>query len=335
MPRIPQLDGWRAISILCVLAAHLLPLGPKPYRLNETSGVMGMSLFFILSGFLIASTLLYRPSVREFLVRRLCRVLPLAWLFLLIVLPLLHAPKDAYPAHFFFYLNLPPWPMTLLTGHFWSLCVEMHFYMTVALLFAVLRRRSLLLFPVLAIAVTIARIWHHETASIVTWYRIDELFAGVTLALIHHGLLGRRIAPILGRANPYCVLALLVLSSQPDLVVMNYFRPYLAAMMIGSTILNAEKSRWNWLTSRPLAYIAAVSYALYVIHPVVMHGWFDPADKVLKYARRPIGFALCFGLAHVSTFYYESRWIAFGKRVLRRAGPVPAEGGRAADSTAG
>ena len=55
--RLPALDGLRAISILLVLAAHMLPLGPKILGLNFTAGAMGMSLFFALSGFLIASAL--------------------------------------------------------------------------------------------------------------------------------------------------------------------------------------------------------------------------------------------------------------------------------------
>ncbi|MGB1648440.1 MAG: acyltransferase family protein [Cycloclasticus sp.] len=45
------LDGWRGLSILFVLATHLLPMGPKVLRLNETSGPIGMALFFTLSGF--------------------------------------------------------------------------------------------------------------------------------------------------------------------------------------------------------------------------------------------------------------------------------------------
>jgi hypothetical protein len=40
------LDGWRGISIMLVLAAHLLPLGPSFLQLNFTSGVIGMSIFF-------------------------------------------------------------------------------------------------------------------------------------------------------------------------------------------------------------------------------------------------------------------------------------------------
>ena len=40
--KLAVLDGLRAISILLVLATHMLPLGPKPLRINETTGAMGM-----------------------------------------------------------------------------------------------------------------------------------------------------------------------------------------------------------------------------------------------------------------------------------------------------
>ena len=60
--RLPALDGLRAISILLVLACHMLPLGPKVLQLNEAAGAMGMSLFFALSGFLIVSGLIYNAD---------------------------------------------------------------------------------------------------------------------------------------------------------------------------------------------------------------------------------------------------------------------------------
>src|SRR6185312_2514363 len=81
---LPALDGLRAISICLVLATHLLPLGPKPLQLNWTTGAMGMSLFFILSGYLIIRTL-RNSTIEEFVVKRLVRILPLAYLYLLVV----------------------------------------------------------------------------------------------------------------------------------------------------------------------------------------------------------------------------------------------------------
>ena len=78
-PRLEVLDGWRGISILCVLAAHLLPMGPKVLQMNAMFGLLGMSLFFTLSGFLITSFLLKDPPVSDFLVRRFFRILPVSY----------------------------------------------------------------------------------------------------------------------------------------------------------------------------------------------------------------------------------------------------------------
>src|ERR1700728_347417 len=94
------LDGWRGLSILAVLAAHLLPLGPSVWGLNAAAGVLGMALFFCLSGFLITNFLLRHSSVVDFLIRRLCRILPLAWLALLVGLWLAHAGADMYLPNF-------------------------------------------------------------------------------------------------------------------------------------------------------------------------------------------------------------------------------------------
>lgn len=46
--RIPILDGWRALSILLVLAGQWLPLGRAEWRMNESVAASGMALFFCL-----------------------------------------------------------------------------------------------------------------------------------------------------------------------------------------------------------------------------------------------------------------------------------------------
>lgn len=319
MPRYPVLDGWRGISILCVLAAHMLPLGPKSWQLNFTAGVLGMCLFFTLSGFLITSTLIYHSSVRDFLIRRFCRILPLAWAFLLLALPLAAATPDAYVAHFLFYANLPPFWLTDLTGHFWSLCVEMHFYLCVALVVAALRQRGLLLLPALCLAVTAGRVWQGQTASIITYYRVDEILAGACLALVYERRLGDLLPRFLGWVNSYLLLGLLLLACHPASGPANYLRPYLAVALVGSTLSWGETRLFRWLMTPTLTYIATVSYALYVIHPLTTYGWLGSGDGIVKYAKRPLSFLLTFGLAHISTFYYEKHWVAWGKRWISRA----------------
>lgn len=321
MPRYPVLDGWRGISILCVLAAHMLPLGPKSWQLNELFAPLGMCLFFTLSGFLITNTLIYRSIVRDFLIRRFCRILPLAWAFMLVALPLATATPSAYAAHFLFYANLPPFWLTPLTAHLWSLCIEMYFYLGIALIFAALGQRGLLiLLPALCLAVTATRIWQGIPISIITYYRVDEILSGACLALILVGRLGEYLPRFLGWVNPYMLLGLLLLSCHPALIPANYLRPYLAAALVGATLYQSEAKMLGWLKTRALIYLATVSYALYVIHPLTLHGWFESGGTIIKYGvKRPLSFLITFALAHLSTFYYEKHWIALGKRWTSKA----------------
>ena len=309
------LDGWRGISILLVLATHLLPLGPKAWRLNEAAGPMGMALFFTLSGFLITSSLVERANVTSFLIRRVFRIVPLAWLALAIALPLTGTAASDYLPNFFFVANLPPQHLTDIASHFWSLCVEMQFYIGIALVVAIAGKRGLYLLPVACIAVTVHRVSAGALVDIVTWRRADEILAGGILALVYTNKLGGAAPRIVAGMNAYALLALLALSSHPASGFLNYLRPYFAAMLVGTTLFAAPPRLDAVLRNATLRYIAAVSFAVYVIHHLLMYSWFGSGDKLVKYLKRPLLFALTFGLAHVSTFYFEQRCIAFGKRL--------------------
>jgi peptidoglycan/LPS O-acetylase OafA/YrhL len=312
------LDGWRGLSILAVLACHQLPLGPKSWGLNEPMGVLGMVVFFTLSGFLITSFLLRGHGVGDFLIRRICRIVPLAWLGLIVGLWMAHAGRALYLPNFLFYANLPPFHLTEVTAHFWSLGVEVQFYLTIALVYGVLGRRGLLVIPVVALAVTALRISAHEYVSIVTWLRVDEILAGGTLALLCAGEFGKAAKSALGWSNPYLLLVLLLASTHPAAGPLNYLRPYIAALLVGRTLIGPATAMHAPLRSRLLAYIAAISYALYVVHPLLGATWLGSGSTIVKYAKRPLLIMATFGVAHLSTFYYESRWIALGKRLSTR-----------------
>ena len=96
------LDGWRGISILLVLATHLLPLGPKSWRLNEMTGPMGMALFFTLSGFLITRFLQRDAGLIDFLSRRIFRIVPLAWLTLTLIVIFSPPPRGLHASELLF-----------------------------------------------------------------------------------------------------------------------------------------------------------------------------------------------------------------------------------------
>ena len=313
------LDGWRGLSILFVLATHLLPLGPKPWRLNETFGPIGMSLFFTLSGFLISYFLIHRPNLYAFIIRRFFRIIPLAWLYLVIALPFLGANLDNYLPHLFFYGNWPLYDgathLSFISGtsHFWSLCVEMQFYVGIALLVLFFKGRSLLLIPFLCLLVTWYRVDSGIYIAINTYYRIDEILVGVIVALVFNNKIGEILPQFFSWVNTYYVFLILIVSCHPDSGFMNYFRPYLAATVVASTLYSPLPSVTKFLNLKILVYLAAVSFALYVIHPVLTHTWLGSGEVIEKYAKRPLFFAVLFFLAHLSTFYYEKYWINLWK----------------------
>jgi peptidoglycan/LPS O-acetylase OafA/YrhL len=306
-----------------VLATHFLPLGPKAWQLNVTTGPMGMTIFFCLSGFLITNFLLHNASVTDFLIRRFFRIVPLAWLGLAVGLPMSGAMADSYLANYLFYANVPPFWLEHTTGHYWSLCVEVQFYAAIALLFLVLKERGLLAVPALCLFFTGVRIVYGEPMSIVTYYRVDDILAGAVLALAYNGRLGERLPRLIKLANPYLFCVLLIVASHPASGAANYARPYLAAWLVGSTLFARDTSLNAALAHRWLAYIAAISYALYVIHPLVGDSWLGSGDTLERYLKRPLLFAVVFLLAHISTFYYEKPWIAFGKQLSQRFGKRP------------
>jgi peptidoglycan/LPS O-acetylase OafA/YrhL len=147
---VPALDGIRGLAILLVLMNHLWSWNAHSGRwlvdvLGEIRGLswVGVNLFFALSGFLITgilmNTLSSRSFFKTFYARRVLRIFPLYYGFLLLLLLL------TIPLHFtwngwqYFYLtytaNLALWlNKPLLIGHFrigqfWSLQVEEQFYL--------------------------------------------------------------------------------------------------------------------------------------------------------------------------------------------------------------
>ena len=312
-----ELDGLRAISILLVLAAHLLPIGPKWLRLNELAGGMGMSLFFALSGFLIASTLLSRPDVIDFAVRRTARILPLAYgyMFLMFVFFTLDFVGLLYSFgftinYFTQYLEAAP------VAHLWSLCVEMHFYAAIALVVLTFGRKGVYLVWPACLAVTLLRIQTGTYYSIFTHLRVDEILAGACVATIVHAY-GRR--PLLYTHVLPLAFLLHAATSSPHAGWLQYLRPYGSAAVLAVTLWTLPGAIHVLLRSKPARYIANISYALYVFHPLTAYGWMNDGSTATRYLlKRPVSFALTFVLAHLSTYHWENHFRKWASNWLAR-----------------
>jgi peptidoglycan/LPS O-acetylase OafA/YrhL len=327
--RQPVLDGVRACSIVLVLMAHWLPLNPVVSGANYAVGEFGMALFFVLSGYLIGGQLLRRVSPRVFIAHRLARVLPLAWVVALVAGVLWSFEPQRLLAHLFFYANLPPQQLAHPLEHYWSLCVELQFYGIAALLLSLQPRFTWVVVPALLLADTVYRISNGAMGGSITWVRGDDILAGAVLVLLINSPASERVRGFLAMPLwPWLLPPLLYVScmlpegGNP----LNYFRSYIAAVWVGSLLCQPATGIARCLSHPRWAWLAAVSYAVYVLHAPLAATWLGSGDLVEKYAKRPLLLAVVLVLAHLSTFFFERRFTGwardYGKRQMHTVRPT-------------
>lgn len=277
----PELDGLRGVAILLVMLFHAGVMAPG-------AGQAGVTVFFVLSGFLITSLLLAEQrdngivSYLGFLRRRALRLLPA-----LLVVSVAVAgwylvtgrggliTGDVGPA----LLYATNWMIVAgedqgLLGHAWTLSIEEHFYIVWPfVLLGVVR------WPRIGVAMVITYILgvmgirliahgpeSHAFLMLSTPTRIEAPLAGCLLALAaFHGRL---------RAHPHAAIAGAVLVAFAAAIVHVW-----AIVMVGITLatvgamlmLAALEDRSSRILSfGPLVWIGKVSYALYLWHQPIM-----------------------------------------------------------------
>lgn len=154
------LDGFRGVCILWVLLLHLasafpffsipLNIGSKVFMRFCELGYIGVHIFFVISGFLIAGLLIDELSgdirLQRFYVRRAFKILPQYFLVVCvgIILTIAYSNQTydifSYLSCFFMIQNYVP--SLWIFWHLWSIAVEEHFYIFLPLLFWLVCRIS-------------------------------------------------------------------------------------------------------------------------------------------------------------------------------------------------
>jgi peptidoglycan/LPS O-acetylase OafA/YrhL len=317
-----DLDVVRGLAIVLALGWHFSrdpsgnPVLDALQWPGHAFGWAGVDLFFVLSGFLMGQLVLREQARtggfdgRRFTARRLLRLWPVLYVFLAV-----HAVVGAEPIGSYLWQNafhVQNYLGTSLT-HLWSLAVEEHFYLLLAVLFPLFARRrgSVRVLVAVLVAVLVGSLALRGVGVAAglgdvelqwrTHFRMDSLAAGVLLAVLRmhapaafERLAGRRWLWAAVTAGGIGFLATVGKDG-----ALGSTLGYTVAYLTGAAFLlllhgAAWVPRAGWLT-RPMAALGRYSYGIYIWHVLAAElalGWLPgmdydssgPAAQLAKFA---------------------------------------------------
>ncbi len=301
---IPSLDGIRAISFFLVFFAHA-GLGA-----TIMPGGFGVTIFFLLSGFLITTLLRMefarrrRISLGNFYLRRVLRILPPLYAVLALaillssiekvhpVIPLAGTLAQVFQVSNYYQIYAKPGAILNGTSVLWSLAVEEHFYLVFPLLYIWMctrfsaQRQAVILLVLCATAAAWRCIlyYHFHAPLIRTYYatdtRFDSILFGCVFAIVANPILQdplhqwtlRRMRWIL----PLCVVGLLgtfLIREEGFRETLRYTFQGLALIPLFIAAIHYQKSPPVLFLNLPLVrFLGVLSYTLYLCHSVITEG---------------------------------------------------------------
>ncbi|MCK1693742.1 acyltransferase [Bradyrhizobium sp. 144] len=296
--RVVSLDFLRGSAALAVAVPHFYMHFYPDSAFAETISILGVEVFFVLSGFVLAPQILefciLRPSLRNygiFLVRRWMRTVP-PYVIALILFSV--SAHQLFSADFFRYLL---YLQNLTSQHNahdyfsigWSLSVEEWFYLSfpaLCLLTAYLipagLRSALVAASIYILAVCAARTlcgdnsqWGSAVRRVVV-FRVDAIAWGFLLAIAMPSLRKVRLPLallLLVSATSFAVW-LTSLGAQTPSFAMETAFPFYAPALGATAILFAVKLEATFVSNPTLSnigvFLGRISYSTYLFHLLVL-----------------------------------------------------------------
>jgi len=331
--RFQELDALRGIAAIFVLLFHYSTLNQDVYPLFKY-GTSGVDLFFIISGFVIFMSVSHAKNGWEFLINRLTRLFPTYWTavtftFLIIFINDHFVTNTNLPVNWEIYLyNLTMFQYYFdipnLDGPYWTMIIEMVFYLVMFLLIITKSLKSTVPFLVLIVlfGVVVGEFYQGWGGEFYTDYFANfplSQFAPLFLAGILFYQLKvlkenkfRTIILIIG-----CYFAQIILFKKGHsfaYILHSDYKISVGIYFIFMFLFAFDKL--SWIVNRVTLYLGKISFALYLIHQYFSLNFIIPnlmkSGVNFYISAYLIALPACILVASLITFYIEkpvSPWL--------------------------
>lgn len=353
--RYENVDALRAIAATLVVVQHFFgdivreaanPQGPLARIVavsldNIDLGRFGVVLFFLISGFVVPFSIRGARPLRRFAISRFFRLYPALWLAVLALCVVFTLRGEGTPSAATVAANMTMFPSLIgfpwLSGIYWTLTIELVFYVLCAMLFwrgALYSPLAVTVFALLLVGSTALPILSRTVLGIA----LPVQYIGLHVSFLYCGLL-LRLAMVEKREGAWAGAGILVLVQLNVLLAIGDFSlargdgffllgklPIIAAYILAFAVfLGAVRS--GKPASPLLSQGGAISYSIYLFHGIA---------ALLVYAVLPLTGEwsdLWIGLASLALTmliswgvysWLETPMIALGRKVASRTGSAVA-----------
>ena len=326
--RESELDALRGIAAVLVLLFHYSGLPGFDLSFLLT-GVTGVDLFFIISGYVIFMTLNKTTRAKEFIVSRLSRLYP-SYLaaMLIVVLMTVYISHEKFPSAILLAGNVtmmqPFFMVPYLDDVYWTLTVELQFYILMLLLFVFGKLQKIELIGIVLVLAILAYhlvslsysttskayIWPHSFLPLISHFQL--FVAGIFFYKIKNSgsSIYRHAAIVI------CFVSSIILfphagKSHYFIGIVNYtamLLMYFAAFYL--FIFGSLK----FIAIKPLLFLGSISYCIYLIHLTPGYILFNVLTESFQWHRAVstlFTIACVIGVATLVTYAIERPIIRF------------------------
>lgn len=345
--RFSVLDGLRAVSILLVFTAH--PASQEFWPLIH--GATGVTIFFVLSGFLITTLLLREErkngaiNLRAFYIRRTFRIYPVFfaalafYCLLILVFGIQPERKDAFIENIPYFIFLFPEHSIFFNDNIfsipfngsWSIGIEEKFYLAWPVLgFMILRKWPSARLPLLlglACMLFLTNFVGKEWAPLAPY---QHIVYGAIIAVTLDKFQGYKVLSNAARPAVLAATATTAIVIQfgsgaalPGQSLYGVYGIVISLVLAGLVATPAKFT--NWLSSRPMVRLGAFSYVIYLGHNFVINAFESLIPEAWGFPGSLLSTMLAFAAtifaAHFVHEYFEEPLRRFGVKLSKRNEP--------------